>query len=157
MSPTRPAWAPQDHLEPLLLARLESYPAATATFGTELVNLEQDDEGVNALLRDHLSGETRGVRARFVIGADGAHSTLRAQLGIRMEGPGDLAEFHTVQFLAPLARVTQVAGTASTSSPIQMSQASWPPAGHMTGGDIRGSGDRDRTGWWTTQRTGWPS
>jgi hypothetical protein len=42
VSPTRPAWAPQD-LEPRLLARLQTNLTATVSFGTELVSLEQDD------------------------------------------------------------------------------------------------------------------
>lgn len=37
-----------------------------------------------------------------MVGADGAHSAVRSGLGIRMEGPDDLGEFHRVQFAAPL-------------------------------------------------------
>ena len=105
VSPTRPAWAPQDHLEPLLLARLRSAPGAEVCFGSELVTLEQDGGEVRAVLRDHRSGRMREVKTLFVVGADGAHSTVRAQLGIRMAGPGALAEYHSVQFRAPLARI----------------------------------------------------
>lgn len=105
VSPTRPAWAPQDHLEPLLLDRLQSYPDTEVCFGTELITLDQDSDGVSAVLRDRESGQTRGMRTGFVIGADGAHSTVRGQLGIRMEGPDALAEYHNVQFRAPLTRV----------------------------------------------------
>ena len=105
VSPTRPAWAPQDHLEPLLLARLQSAPGAEVWFGSELVTLAQDDDGVRAVLRDHRSGRTREVTALFVVGADGAHSTVRAQLGIPMAGPAALAEYHSVQFRAPLAQI----------------------------------------------------
>jgi putative polyketide hydroxylase len=106
VSPTRPAWAPQDHLEPLLLARLQSAAGAEVRFGFELVTLEQDDDGVRAVLRDHQSGRTREVKTLFVVGADGAHSTVRAQLGIRMAGHRALAEYHSVQFRAPLAQIT---------------------------------------------------
>lgn len=105
VSPTRPAWAPQDHLEPILLAHLQTYPAAEVSFGTELITLEQDDDGVSARLRDRGSGQMREVRPQFAVGADGAHSTVRAQLGIRLEGPDDLGEYHRVLFHAPLGRV----------------------------------------------------
>ena len=105
VSPTRPAWAPQDHLEPLLLARLQSAPGAEVWFGFELVTLAQDDDGVRAVLHDHRSGRTREVKTLFVVGADSAHSTVRAQLGIPMAGPGALAEYHSVQFRAPLAQI----------------------------------------------------
>lgn len=102
VSPTRPAWAPQDHLEPLLLDLLRRHPSARVRFDAELIDLAQDDRAVTAVLADRASGRTGSVRARFVIGADGAHSTVRALLGIRMVGPDDLGEFHRVQFEAPL-------------------------------------------------------
>src|SRR6202022_1699420 len=103
VSPTRPAWAPQDHLEPILVERLRSAPSASLQMGTELERLEQDDSGVHAWLRRRPSGGIERVDARYVIGADGAHSTTRAQIGIAMDGRDDLAEFHRVEFTAPLA------------------------------------------------------
>jgi putative polyketide hydroxylase len=105
VSPTRPAWAPQDHLEPILLTHLRSKPSVEVQFGTELLSIQQDDVGVTAQLLDRESGKTRRVRVSYVIGADGAHSTVRSELGIEMQGPDALAEFHHVQFRAPLAEL----------------------------------------------------
>ncbi len=105
VSPTRPAWAPQDHLEPILLAYLYHLPGALVRFGSELVTLQQDDDRVRVSLRERASGRTWDVETLFVLGADGAHSTVRSQLEIQMAGPDALAEFHTVQFTAPLAKV----------------------------------------------------
>lgn len=104
VSPTYPAWAPQDHLEPLLVRRLRSAPSAELRMGAELERIEQDDDGVHAWLR-RTSGGIERVDARYSIGADGAHSTTRAQIGIAMDGPDDLAEFHRVEFTASLAEV----------------------------------------------------
>jgi len=101
VSPTRPSWTPQSHHEPLLLARLEASPA-TVSFGTELVGLRQADERVQATLLDRGSGEQRHVNARHLIAADGGHSTVRALLGISMEGPDDLAVYERVEFIANL-------------------------------------------------------
>jgi putative polyketide hydroxylase len=39
ISPSRPAWAPQDHLEPLLRRLLEAQPTAQMRFACELVGL----------------------------------------------------------------------------------------------------------------------
>lgn len=103
VSPTRPAWAPQDHLEPVLRGLLGSHPAAEVVFGVEVTGLDQDDDGVTAQLRDVASGACRPARATFVIGADGPRSTVREHLGIRLEGPDMLAEFHNVVFHAALA------------------------------------------------------
>ncbi|HEV7864109.1 MAG TPA: FAD-dependent monooxygenase, partial [Acidimicrobiia bacterium] len=105
VSPTRPAWAPQDHLEPLLHAVLRTLPKADVRFRCEVVGLGQDDDGVHAVLRERESGRTQPLDALFVIAADGAHSTVRNHLGIRMEGRDDLAEYHRVEFRAPLAEV----------------------------------------------------
>jgi putative polyketide hydroxylase len=103
ISPSRPAWAPQDHLEPLLLQLLEEAGSCEIQLGRELVELEQSDDGAVATVRDHATGVTGTVHARYVIGADGAHSTVRTQLGIYLEGPDALAEYQMVQFDAPLA------------------------------------------------------
>jgi putative polyketide hydroxylase len=105
VSPARPAWAPQDHLEPILLDYLRSSPLASVRFGCELVSVQQSEEAVHALLLESGTGRTWEVQANFVLGADGAHSAVREHLGIAMVGPDDLAEFHNVQFTAPLADV----------------------------------------------------
>ena len=103
VSATRPAWAPQDHLEAILRTHLEAAPSAQISLGWEFVNLEQHHDGLRVQLRDRQSGETARVETPFVVGADGAHSTVRQQLGIRMEGRDDLAEYHRVEFRLPLA------------------------------------------------------
>lgn len=105
VSPTRPAWAPQNHLEPLLLARLRAAASAEVRFGSELVRLDQRMDGVRALLRDGAVGRMHEVTALFVIGADGARSAVRAHLGIGITGPDDLAEYHSVQFHAQLGPI----------------------------------------------------
>jgi putative polyketide hydroxylase len=45
-SPTRLAGVPQDHWEPVLLRHLETFGLAEVRFGTELVALDQDADGV---------------------------------------------------------------------------------------------------------------
>jgi putative polyketide hydroxylase len=104
-SPTRLAGVPQDHLEPVLLRHLERLGLAEVRFGTELVALDQDADGVTVVLRERATGEELTVRAAYVIGADGAHSRVRRLLGIAMDGPDHLNEQLTVLFEAPLAGV----------------------------------------------------
>lgn len=103
VSPTRPAWAPQDHHEPILLARLQEAPNVTTRFRCELTGLRRNDNGVTAVLLDRETATTRPVDAQYVIAADGAHSLVREQLGIRMGGPDHLADYERVEFSAPLA------------------------------------------------------
>jgi 2-polyprenyl-6-methoxyphenol hydroxylase-like FAD-dependent oxidoreductase len=105
VSPTRPAWAPQDHHEPILLAHLQSAPSAAVRFGCELIELTQDARAAHAVLVDGRSGKTRRVSADYVVAADGAHSVVRQQLGIAMIGSADLGDYGRVEFVAPLADI----------------------------------------------------
>jgi putative polyketide hydroxylase len=105
LSPTTPAGVPQDHLEPVLLGHLRSYPAAEVRFGTELAGFDHDADGVTVTLRELATGAERLVRAAYLVGADGAHSRVRAGLGIAMDGPDHLAEHLTALLEAPLAEV----------------------------------------------------
>jgi len=52
--------------------------------GVELRSLEQDGDGVTAILAGPEGDET--VRCRYLAGCDGAHSVVRKQLGIGFEG-----------------------------------------------------------------------
>lgn len=70
---------PQDQLEPVLLTAAQN-AGADVRFGAEVIALEQDDQHVHATVRDRPSGEQWHIRARYVIGADGARSTV-AQYG----------------------------------------------------------------------------
>jgi 2-polyprenyl-6-methoxyphenol hydroxylase-like FAD-dependent oxidoreductase len=100
LSPTAPACVPQDHLERVLLAHLRSLEPARVEPGTELAGLACRGDGVTVALRT--AAGRREVRARYLVAADGAHSTVRAALGIRLVGPADVLEGVTVSFRAPL-------------------------------------------------------
>jgi putative polyketide hydroxylase len=104
-SPTLPAAVPQDHLEPVLLGHLQRFPATEVRFGTGLAAFDQDGGGVTVTLRERAGGAERLVRAAYLIGADGAHSRVRAGLGVAMVGPDHLAEHLTALVEAPLAGV----------------------------------------------------
>jgi 2-polyprenyl-6-methoxyphenol hydroxylase-like FAD-dependent oxidoreductase len=53
--------------------------------GTELLSLCDAADGVLATVR-HLDDTVESIRARYVVGCDGAHSTVRAQAGIGFVG-----------------------------------------------------------------------
>lgn len=71
----------QDVLAGMAKARLEAFSAAQIRFGAQVTDLAQDDAGVTVTLAD---GEE--LRAKFVIGADGAGSTVRRLLGLTFDG-----------------------------------------------------------------------
>jgi putative polyketide hydroxylase len=102
VSPTRPAWVAQDHHEPIMLGHLRGLPSARIRLGCQLLGVTQDDGGVRATVADAGTGAVEHVCASYLIAADGAHSTVREQLGISMLGPDDLADYERVEFTAPL-------------------------------------------------------
>jgi 2,4-dichlorophenol 6-monooxygenase len=75
----------QRWLEPLMRAHAEERPAATVLFGHELVSVEQDDDGVRAVVRRRADGEQVLVRAAYLIAADGGR-TVGPALGVGMVG-----------------------------------------------------------------------
>jgi putative polyketide hydroxylase len=103
----------QDRLEPTLLAAA----ATPVRFGVELIDLTEEAESVVATLGDHEGGEQTRVRARYVLAADGANSTVRQRLGIDTIGPGALVGLTTVVFDADLNRwsAQQPAGVYATA------------------------------------------
>ncbi|MFI9767837.1 FAD-dependent monooxygenase [Streptomyces sp. NPDC052415] len=114
-SPALGVMTSQDRLEPDLLAAA----SAPARFGveltgltglngltglTDLAGLAEEEDGVVAHLVDRGSGARTRVRARYVLAADGANSTVRDLLGIATAGPGAIADLTTVVFDADLDR-----------------------------------------------------
>ncbi|HWP35803.1 MAG TPA: bifunctional 3-(3-hydroxy-phenyl)propionate/3-hydroxycinnamic acid hydroxylase, partial [Thermodesulfobacteriota bacterium] len=75
----------QPVLERLLREHLAARPEVALRFGTELTGFEQGADGVTlALRRADGTGET--ATCDFLVGCDGARSTVRQALGIRMIG-----------------------------------------------------------------------
>lgn len=83
----------QSGTERLLAERAERLGVEIVT-GASLVGLRQDESGVE--LEVEQAGTTRVERARFAIGCDGAHSTVRGLLGVDFVG----AQYQTHIMLA---------------------------------------------------------
>ncbi len=102
LSPTRPAAVPQDHLEMVLLHYLQSLPAAQVELALAAEDVWETTDGLRLRLRAGDSGMSRVIRARYVIGADGARSVVRQRLGVGNFITEDLVKAHSVVFHAPL-------------------------------------------------------
>lgn len=73
-------------LEPLLKAEAEK--VADVRYGCEFLSLTQDSSGASARILS-TNGEAQ-IRSQFLVGCDGGGSTVRQQLGIALEGEGDI-------------------------------------------------------------------
>ncbi len=97
VSPTHSANLPQSLLEPILYQRARAVAGRdVVTFDLAFRRYEEDGNGVTAVL-ERATGEER-VRARYLIGADGARSMVRRATGIQFEGPKVLANFLAIHF-----------------------------------------------------------
>jgi 2-polyprenyl-6-methoxyphenol hydroxylase-like FAD-dependent oxidoreductase len=104
LSPTSRLFITQIGLEPLLRDRA-AHLGADHRYGTEVVAVEQDDDGVSTVIRGRDGGREQTLRSDYLIGADGSHSSVRAGLGIPMTGRGSFAECVTIYFRADLREV----------------------------------------------------
>jgi 2,4-dichlorophenol 6-monooxygenase len=75
----------QHDLEPILRDRALEL-GADLRFNTELVGIEQDENGVSATVLDRVTDERYVVRARYAVGADGGRSLVAESLDFPFEG-----------------------------------------------------------------------
>ncbi len=71
----------QPDFEATLRGTVHEAPAATTFFGWQLSELEESGERVTAVLRDVVSGAEIRIDGAFVVGCDGANSTVRQLMG----------------------------------------------------------------------------
>jgi 3-(3-hydroxy-phenyl)propionate hydroxylase len=76
----------QPRLEQLLREHVAKLPAVTVELGVKLESFTQDDDGVTLQLRD--GDATRQVHARYLVGCDGASSTVRSLAGLALDDLG---------------------------------------------------------------------
>ncbi|GAA2288881.1 FAD-dependent monooxygenase [Nonomuraea roseoviolacea subsp. roseoviolacea] len=100
LTPAIQVGAPQAEIERVLRGKAEEL-GADLRFSTELVTLDQDGEGVTAVIRS--DGVDSMVRADYVVAADGYRSPLRQALGIPTTGKGPLGHMFSIMFDADLS------------------------------------------------------
>jgi 2-polyprenyl-6-methoxyphenol hydroxylase-like FAD-dependent oxidoreductase len=102
LSPCRRLFVTQPGLE-AILRRRATRAGARVMEGSEVTAVEQDDDGVTVVARDVDSGAERRLRTSYLVGADGAHSTVREALQIPFDGRGVFSNSLTIYFTADLA------------------------------------------------------
>ncbi|WP_280399741.1 FAD-dependent monooxygenase [Nocardia carnea] len=87
---------PQTVMEPILV-RNAAASGARVSFNTEYLSHEQDSDGVTVTLRDRRNGHEFVQRVRYLVGADGANSSIAEQLDLPIVG--EMARAGTVYIL----------------------------------------------------------
>ena len=94
-------WIPQYTVEEVMRAHAQRLPSVRIQFNTELASLEQDEQQVHAVTRNIETGAMQSVTSDFMVGADGARSTVRDAIGSRMSGTYGMSRNYNVVFKAP--------------------------------------------------------
>lgn len=93
---------PQHHMAQMLTDHLPTLPNAQMRFGTKLVAANEDSEGVIATVEQ--GGVREDIRARYLIGADGSRSTVRAAMDMPFDGFTYEEKFVSVSTPHPIER-----------------------------------------------------
>jgi 2-polyprenyl-6-methoxyphenol hydroxylase-like FAD-dependent oxidoreductase len=81
-SPTFAQRCPQKWLNPILIRLANRQETAEVRTNWRMLSFEQDELGVTAQALDLSTQETRTIRAKYLVGCDGARSDVRKLLGI---------------------------------------------------------------------------
>ena len=85
-TPEKKQRCPQLWLQPILTDAARAESKAKLLFKHRFESLQQDDQGVTAVVTNVDTGEQVTIRADYLLGCDGATSSVREQVGIKMEG-----------------------------------------------------------------------
>ena len=121
----RPDWTPegmcqcpQIYFDPILAARVARLDTVAMRYNASLEAFTADDGGVTATVTDAVTGAASRVRAGYLIGCDGASSTVREMLGIELEGEGAIANSVNIFFRSPALTTLHDKGWARIYRPI---------------------------------------
>lgn len=103
-SPAMPCDIPQTLLEPIMLKNATMRGTQTQ-FSTEYLGHTQDAEGVSVQVLNRLTGHEYTIRAKYLIGADGARSKVAADIDLPMEGAMDIGGSMNITFKADLSHL----------------------------------------------------
>jgi 2-polyprenyl-6-methoxyphenol hydroxylase-like FAD-dependent oxidoreductase len=101
-------WVPQYVLEDVLRKCAQSLPGITIKFNTEFVSVTDSGDKVSIMVRDLSVARTLEVTGRYLIGADGARSSVRDAIGATMTGQGSYSQNYSVIFRAPDLEARQI-------------------------------------------------
>ncbi|MBP3035901.1 FAD-dependent monooxygenase [Arthrobacter sp. zg-ZUI100] len=103
-SPSLNCDIPQTFLEPILVKNATARGTQTQ-FSNEYLSHTQDRDGVSVRVLNRLTGNEYTIRARYMIGADGARSKVAADINLPYQGQMDIAGSMNITFKADIAEL----------------------------------------------------
>lgn len=102
-SPTSINDTPQNYMEPILIGNA-TQRGSLVRYNTEYLSHEQDEDGVTATVKDHLTGEEYQIRAKYLYGGDGGNSKVAENSGLPFEGQMGVGGSMNIVFEADLSK-----------------------------------------------------
>lgn len=122
---SRPDWTPegmcqcpQIFFDPILAGRVAKLADVATLYETGVDSFSADADGVTAEISHVETGERGRIRAKYLVGCDGAHSFVRESLGIPLEGEGGIAKSVNIFFRSPDLEKLNPKGWARIYRPI---------------------------------------
>lgn len=103
-SPSLNCDIPQTYLEPILVKNATIRGTQTQ-FSTEYLSHTQDESGVDVRVLNRLTGREYTIRAKYLIGADGARSKVATDIDLPLEGEMDIAGSMNITFKADMTKL----------------------------------------------------
>ncbi|WP_433193692.1 bifunctional 3-(3-hydroxy-phenyl)propionate/3-hydroxycinnamic acid hydroxylase [Nocardia sp. CA-107356] len=108
----------QPELEAILRANLVRHPRVTLRGNVEVIGIAEETDGVRVDFTDRITGAPEVVRARYVLGCDGANSLVRAAIGAQMRDLGFEQRWLVVD-IATTAELDQWDGVHQVCDPVR--------------------------------------
>ena len=103
-TPEPPHRINQLFMEPVLLEHVAALPGVTLLNRTQVTQVSQDADGVEAVLLDLDTNRERRLRCRYLVGCDGGSSTIRKAIGAKLEGTPVVQRVQSTYIRAPKLR-----------------------------------------------------
>jgi len=100
-TPEPPHRINQIYLEPVLFAHAASQPRIRILNRTAVEDFTQDEGGAVAVARNLDSGERTSIACAFLVGCDGAKSTIRKAIGAKLKGTSEVQRVQSTYIRAP--------------------------------------------------------